>query len=38
VLLSPVVGLPVSSHLAGSARRERFVQEGLCGLERAALG
>src|ERR1035441_1080439 len=36
VLLSPLVGVPVSSHLAGSARRERFDQEGLCGRERPA--
>ena len=38
VLLSLLVGVPVSSHLADSARRERFVQEGLCGRERAAVG
>src|SRR5271166_5569924 len=38
VLLSPLVGMPVSSYLGDSARRERFAQEGLCGRERAAVG
>ena len=28
----------VSSHVADSTRRESFVQEGLCGGERAAVG